>query len=71
VGDVEVKRKLATALNDFLEPIRERRRQYAEQPGLVERTIREGSARARAEAANTLREMKQAMRFDASELAGD
>jgi tryptophanyl-tRNA synthetase len=71
VGDVEVKRKLATALNEFLEPIRERRRQYSEQPGLVERIIRDGSARARAEAANTLREMKQAMRFDASDLVGD
>jgi tryptophanyl-tRNA synthetase len=69
VGDVEVKRKLASALNQFLAPIRERRSEFAVEPGLVERTIREGSARARAEAAATLREMKQAMHFEAYALA--
>src|SRR5204863_4081758 len=36
VGDVEVKKKLARALNGFLEPLRERRAQYEAQPGLVE-----------------------------------
>jgi tryptophanyl-tRNA synthetase len=64
VGDVEVKRKLARALNDFLAPIRERRTVLAVEPGLVERIIREGSERARAESAETLRQMKQAMKFD-------
>jgi tryptophanyl-tRNA synthetase len=71
VGDVEVKRKLATALNGFLEPIRERRQRFAAEPGLVERVIGEGSQKARAEAAATLREMKKAMRFDASSIVGD
>ena len=33
VGDVEVKRKLARAINDFLEPMRERRASYEAQPG--------------------------------------
>ena len=70
VGDVEVKRKLAHALNAFLGPIRERRGHYAAEPGLVERVVREGSARAQAEAANTLREMKRAMHFDAAALVG-
>jgi tryptophanyl-tRNA synthetase len=64
VGDVEVKRKLAGALNDFLTPIRERRRELASDPGLVDRIIREGSERARAEAADTLRAMKRAMHLD-------
>src|SRR5690606_24689365 len=32
VGDVEVKRKLSAALNNFLEPIRERRASYEAQP---------------------------------------
>jgi tryptophanyl-tRNA synthetase len=64
VGDVEVKRKLARAINEFLGPIRERRAALAQEPGLVERTIREGSDRARAEAADTLHAMKQAMRLD-------
>ena len=64
VGDVEVKRKLARALNEFLEPIRVLRQTFAAEPGLVERIIREGSERARAEAAETLRQMKHAMKFD-------
>lgn len=64
VGDVEVKRKLAAALNTFLAPIRERRQHSAEDASLVERVIREGSELARAEAAATLREMKRAMKLD-------
>ncbi len=64
VGDVEVKRKLARALNEFLDPIRKRRAEAAQDPGLVERIIREGSERARAEAADTLRAMKRAMKLD-------
>ena len=61
VGDVEVKQKLATAINRFLEPIRERRAQFAKQKGLVEEIIRDGSARARAECHKTLAEAREAM----------
>jgi len=61
IGDVEVKRKLAACLNEFLTPIRERRAQYAGKPGLVEEIIREGSKKAQAEARETLRLAKEAM----------
>lgn len=61
VGDVEVKQKLATAINRFLEPVRERRAQFAKQKGLVEEIIRDGSARARAECHKTLAEAREAM----------
>ncbi|MBI2913976.1 MAG: tryptophan--tRNA ligase, partial [Chloroflexi bacterium] len=61
VGDVEVKRKLAAALNRFLDPIRERRARFAAQPGLVDEIIREGSARAREECRRTLAEAREAM----------
>lgn len=61
VGDVEVKEKLAIALNRFLDPIRERRAYYAEQKGLVEQIIYEGTLRAQKEGEETLRLMKQAM----------
>jgi tryptophanyl-tRNA synthetase len=61
IGDVEVKRKLAANLNDFLGPIRERRAQYEAQPGLVEDIIRAGSKKAQAEARETLRRAKDAM----------
>jgi tryptophanyl-tRNA synthetase len=61
VGDVEVKTKLAAAINRFLEPIRERRSRLASQPGLVEEIIRDGSARAREECRRTLAEAREAM----------
>ncbi|HEX9016398.1 MAG TPA: tryptophan--tRNA ligase [Chloroflexota bacterium] len=64
VGDVEVKRKLATALNGFLEPIRERRRYYEERPKLLEEIIVAGSERTRKVGAETIREARAAMKLD-------
>ena len=61
VGDVEVKKKLALAINDFLDPIRKRRKEYASQKGLVKKVIAEGSRVARVEAKVTLREAQTAM----------
>src|SRR3990170_7145876 len=61
VGDVEVKQKLARAINRFLEPIRERRAAFVTRPGLVDEIIREGSARAREECRRTLAEAREAM----------
>ena len=61
VGDVEVKRKLATALCRFLEPIQERRSRFEERAGYVDQVIVEGTAVARAEAKQTLQSMKKAM----------
>ncbi len=61
VGDVEVKKKLAAALNRFLDPIRERRSEFEKQKGLVEEIIEAGSLRARDEARKTLAEARQAM----------
>ncbi len=61
VGDVEVKTKLARAINDFLDPIRERRAYYESQKGLVERIIYEGTLRTSEIANETLKMMKKAM----------
>jgi tryptophanyl-tRNA synthetase len=61
VGDVEVKRKLAAAINQFLTPFRERRAQYEGKPGLIKEVIQAGTARARAEAAETMRRVRDAM----------
>jgi tryptophanyl-tRNA synthetase len=61
VGDVEVKKKLAAAINRFLDPIRERRAAFAAQPRIVEEVLGAGSERARAEATETLQRMKEAM----------
>lgn len=61
VGDVEVKTKLAAAINRFLEPIRERRADFALRKGYIDDVIRDGSIRARAECQRTLTEAREAM----------
>ena len=64
VGDVEVKQRLARALNAFLDPIRERRRTYEARAGIVDDILAEGCRRARGEAAGTLNTMKERMHMD-------
>lgn len=61
VGDVEVKEKLAIALNNFLDPIRERRAEYASRSGFVDEVIYDGTMRMREEARETLMLVKKAM----------
>jgi tryptophanyl-tRNA synthetase len=61
VGDVEVKRKLSVALNEFLSPLRERRAVYAAQPGLVEELLVAGTTRARQAARATMECVHEAM----------
>jgi tryptophanyl-tRNA synthetase len=61
VGDVEVKQKLAAAINAFLEPIRGRRATLERNPRIVEEVLLSGSARARKEANETLEMIKAAM----------
>jgi tryptophanyl-tRNA synthetase len=61
VGDVEVKEKLARALNAFLDPIRERRARYEAQPGLADEVVYDGTLRMREEARATLNAVKKAM----------
>jgi tryptophanyl-tRNA synthetase len=64
VGDVEVKRTLLGAIEAFLRPIRERRAEYAAKPKLVDEILTAGSERARKEAAQTLHEVRAAMKLD-------
>jgi tryptophanyl-tRNA synthetase len=61
VGDVEVKKKLAVAINNFLDPIRERRAALERNPRIVEEVLAAGSERARQEADQTLEMIKEAM----------
>jgi tryptophanyl-tRNA synthetase len=61
VGDVEVKEKLAKALNAFLDPIRERRAKYESQPGLADEILYDGTMRMRQEARATLTMATKAM----------
>lgn len=61
VGDVEVKEKLAKAINSFLAPIREKRAIYENNNELIQQIIEEGSKKARIEAQKTLDEVLMAM----------
>jgi tryptophanyl-tRNA synthetase len=61
VGDVEVKKKLTIAINNFLEPMRERRVQYENKPSLVDEILAAGNAKTRAVAKETVRMMDEAM----------
>ncbi len=61
VGDVEVKQKLAAAINNFLDPIRERRNFYQQSDGLVEEVVYEGTMYVKRLADETLEMMKDAM----------
>lgn len=65
VGDVEVKERLAAALNRFLDPVRERRARYAAEAGLAKRLIDEGTRRVRGDVRQTVRTMRRAMGFAA------
>ncbi len=60
VGDVEVKEKLTVALNNFLDPMRERRQQY-EEAGRVEEIIVKGTEEVRKMTQATVLEMRKAM----------
>jgi tryptophanyl-tRNA synthetase len=61
VGDVEVKKKLARALNNMLDAIRERRAHYQARPALVDEVLAQGNGRMRAEAAETMALVRDAM----------
>ena len=61
VGDVEVKKKLAAALNTFLDPIRARRAYYAARPKLVDDILAAGAAKVRPISQATVNDAREAM----------
>jgi tryptophanyl-tRNA synthetase len=63
VGDVEVKNKLAKALNTYLDPIRTRRAEVLARPGFVRDILHEGSRKARVVAAETMDRVRDAVKL--------
>jgi tryptophanyl-tRNA synthetase len=63
VGDVEVKMKLAAAINGVLEPIRARRAEVLKRPGHLREVVVEGSRRARGLAGETMARVRAAMKL--------
>jgi tryptophanyl-tRNA synthetase len=63
VGDVEVKTKLAVAINAMLDPIRERRQQALARPGYIREVLMEGSKKARGVAQHTMDRVRDAVKL--------
>jgi tryptophanyl-tRNA synthetase len=63
VGDVEVKTKLAVAINALLDPIRERRQQALARPGYLREVLMEGSKKARGVAGHTMERVRDAVKL--------
>ena len=64
LGDVAVKKYLVEEMNKVLKPIRERREELAKNPEAIYEILRKGSEKAEKVAAQTLKELKQAMKID-------
>lgn len=64
LGDVKVKKFLNKVLQAELEPIRQRRKEWEKNIPAVYEILREGSIKAQAVAAETLKEVKAAMRIN-------
>ena len=64
LGDVKVKKFLNNVLQETLEPIRTRRKELEKDPGYVMDVLRQGTEVAQAAAAETLAQVKHAMKID-------
>ena len=64
LGDVAVKKYLVEEMDKVLKPIRERREELAKNPEAIYEILRKGSEKAEKVAAQTLKELKQAMKID-------
>lgn len=64
VGDVEVKEKLIIALNNFLDPIRERRSYYENHKEEVQDILKKGVEKANIEGEATLKMVREAMKIN-------
>ena len=63
VGDVEVKTKLAKAVNAYLEPMRARRAQVLAKPEALREILEEGSRKARGIAQETMARVRSAVKL--------
>ncbi|MFH1561469.1 MAG: tryptophan--tRNA ligase [Patescibacteria group bacterium] len=64
VGDKEVKEKLFVALNNFLKPIREKRKYYEDRPKLTKEILVEGTKKARKLVIEVVNEAKEKIKIN-------
>ena len=58
---MDCKRHLAASINSYLEPFRERRREFEARPGFVQDVLEDGAKKARAIAQETIAEVYEKM----------
>ncbi len=63
-GCVQCKKELITKMNEFLEPIREKKKYYDTHPEEVKEILQEGTNHARGKAKETITKVKKAMQID-------
>ena len=63
-GCVACKRELIEKMEEFLQPIREKRKYYEEHPEEVEKILKEGTEKARSKATSTMKQVKASMKID-------
>ena len=64
LGDVELKRRLINVLEEFLGPIRKRRKEYAKDPKKVMDILTNGSKQGKKTASKTVENVREAMYLD-------
>ncbi len=64
LGDIEIKKRLITVLENLLSPIRTKRRALAKNPELVMNILREGTEKTRKIAKQTMNEVRRAIKID-------
>lgn len=63
-GCVQCKRELIAAMNEFLTPIKEKRKYYDEHPEVVDKILKEGKEAAKAKAEEQMKKVRKAMKID-------
>lgn len=63
-GCVACKKELAKNINEYLKPIREKRKYYEERPELVQKILEEGTEKARKKALDTIKKVKKSMHIN-------
>ncbi len=63
-GCVQCKKELIEAMNEFLHPIKEKRKYYEQHPEKVKQILEEGTKKAKEKAEKQMKQVKQAMKID-------
>lgn len=63
-GCVQCKKELISKMNEFLKPIKEKRKLYEENPELVTKILNEGTKKAQEKAKEQMQNVKKAMKID-------